>query len=181
MNKTFVLLAGMLFYSPTVIGETSKIPYYMYNAASEFNLDVALLYAICTVESNCKPRAINHDDGTRKQKSEGIKDKSYGMFQIKLTTAQRLGFKATEVVMVEKLYKGKVKLVPKVINYTADLLKPTVNTWYAAKLLRHLYDRYGNTEKVISAYNAGRYTKANTKYVNKVLRHYARYKLDKRF
>jgi soluble lytic murein transglycosylase-like protein len=59
-------------------------------------------------------------------------------------------------------------------------MRPDINTWYAAKLLRELYDKYDTTPEVISAYNAGRPIGANKAYVTKVLRAYAVYKLDKK-
>lgn len=143
-----------------VEGDTSVAPYYMYNAANNFQIDLSLLYAVCSIESHCRSEAINKDDATSSRKARGIVEHSFGMFQIKLATARSLGF------------TGGRK----------DLMKPEVNVWYAAKLLRHLYNHYGqNTVKVISAYNAGRYTVYNKKYVNKVLQKYARYKIDKRF
>ena len=160
MNKKILLIASLLlFITQPVISDTATIPYYLYNASTKFKVDVALLYALCKVESNCKTAAINHDDGTTVQKSLNIKSKSFGLFQIKLATARSLGLKGS----------GK------------DLLKPEVNTYYAAKLLRHLYNRYGDTYKVISAYNAGKYTKSNISYIHKVMKNYVRFKIDQRF
>lgn len=155
LSSVGILLTGNL----TAAGSKAQIPYYMYNASNVFRVDLALLFALCKVESNCKDDAINHDDGTQRQKQAGIINKSYGLFQIKLGTARQLGFKA------------KVK----------DLLKPDVNAWYAAKLLRELYDSYGSTSNVISAYNAGKPVRSNRDYVNRVLSYYADYKIDKRY
>jgi len=149
----FLILLALLL--PTEASSTSQHNF-MHHVAKEFNIDVALLYAICNVESRCKPAALNHDDGTADQKAMGVKSKSYGMFQIKVATARGLGFNSKP----------------------QELLKPEVNAWYAAKLLRHLYDRYGETDKVISAYNAGKYVKSNKPYVNQVLTNYAKYKID---
>lgn len=96
------------------------------------------LKAICWVESRHNPNIIHKDDGG---------SDSYGICQIKLATARFMGF------------KGKAK----------DLLDPKVNLHYAAKYLKYQKDRYGdNVRKAISAYNAGRYIKANKKYVDKV-------------
>lgn len=138
---------------------TDTIPFYMYSAATTFHVDVALLYAICAQESKCKATALNKNDGNLAQKAAGKVVHSLGMYQIQLGTARALGF------------KGKYK----------DLMKPEVNTYYAAKLLAHLYDKYHDTVKVISAYNAGHYTKHNVNYVHQVVKNYIRYKIDKRF
>jgi len=155
-----ILLLSILLTPSAVESKTPNVPYYMYTAANAFQIDIALLYAICSVESKCKPGSINKDDATKYKKSLGVVEHSLGMFQIKLATAKSLGFKGSK----------------------KELMKSETNTWYAAKLIDHLYTRYNHdTIKVISAYNAGRYTKCNKKYVNLVLEHYARYKLDKRF
>lgn len=139
--------------------EGPGIPHYIRAAAAHFQLDAALMYAICKVESQCKPSAINKNDGTAEQKKFNVKSPSHGLFQLKLATARGVGF------------KGK----------SYDLLVPGVNAYYAAKLLHILYSKYGpNTPKVLSAYNAGHYTKANKDYVSKVLNFYSRIKIDKR-
>lgn len=162
MNKTIALIltvvALFLSTSKPADSDTSTIPYYIYEAAEKYNIDMHLMYAICKVESNCKSKAFNKNDGNSAQKSRGLKSPSYGLFQIKTLTAKGLG------------YKGTAK----------ELLKPEINALYAAKLLNHLYKRYNNTTMVISAYNAGKYTKMNRSYVNKVLMQYALIKLNKR-
>lgn len=182
-NLILLIISFFVFTSNmrSVESDTSTIPYFMYNAASKFDLDISLMYAICRVESNCKAAAINHDDATPDRKARGIKEKSMGLFQIKPATAKSLGFILTETVTIEKIKNGKLRKTRKQISHVKDLLSPEVNAWYAAKLLRHLYDRYHDTVKVISAYNAGKYTTSNKEYVNKVLRQYARYKIDKRY
>lgn len=155
MKRLIILL--MLVYPTAVSGEQVKnVAYYIYNAATEFNLDPSLMYAICHVESHCKPSAINHNDGTSKQKELGIISKSHGMFQIKLSTAKGLGFKGN----------------------AQQLQSPSVNVWYAAKYLNHLYKRYNDTLKVISAYNAGTYTTKNKTYVSRVLETYIKHNID---
>ncbi len=149
-----------MLISPKLSAEPrASVPYYIYNAATAFQLDSVLMYSICQVESNCQPKAFNPHDSNAQQRSRGIVDKSYGLFQIKLSTAKSLGFD----------------------KHAKELLKPEVNAWYAAKLLRSLYSRYGETPKVLSAYNAGRPSKCNRGYVSKVLKYYARYKIDQRF
>lgn len=161
MSKKIILIIctlSLLIGSNTV-SSTSTIPDFMLKASKQYGIDLALMYAICTVESNCKHKTYNHNDGTSKQKALGIKVPSVGLFQIKLGTARGLGFKGTY----------------------AQLMQPEVNAMYAAKLLRNLYNRYHSTDKVISAYNAGKYTTQNQRYVNLVLMKYAYYKIDRRF
>lgn len=157
MKNLIILLSFLVPLS--VSGESPKnFSFYLYNAAAEFGIDPALMYAICQVESQCKPSAINHNDGTKKQKEQGIVSKSHGMFQLKLSTAKGLGFKGT----------------------AKQLQIPATNIWYAAKYLNHLYRRYNNTLHVISAYNAGSYTTKNKTYVNKVLEKYIQRNIDGR-
>lgn len=162
MGKIIVFIISLLalIASPRLVeGDTATIPFYIHNAATKYGIDTQLMYAICKVESNCKSKAMNNNDGTSAQRSKGIKSKSYGMFQIKSLIAKNLGYK----------------------DHPSKLLNPEINALYAAKLLKHLYKRYNNTAMVISAYNAGRYTKSNSSYVNKVLLNYAKIKIDKKF
>ncbi len=141
------------------ISQAGEVPYFMYNAANAHKVDLALLYAICTLESKCRPEALNKDDATASKKKLGIKRRSYGMFQMQLATARSLGF------------KGK----------PSELMNPETNTWYAAKYLNTLYSRYKNdTIKVISAYNAGKYVTSNHNYVEHILVNFIRFKLDMR-
>lgn len=179
-NAIMTISLSVLLISTGISASASdkpSVPYYMYNAAQTFKIDIALMYAICKVESNCKAEAINKDDGNAAQKSRGLKDKSYGLFQIKAATAKALGFKTREIVTKVIVKKHKTVTVRVVIDHTSDLFKPEVNAWYAAKLLRHLFDKYKDTKKVISAYNAGKYIQSNHKYVTKVLNNYANYKM----
>lgn len=156
--RSIIIAALFNLCTPALVTAESTRPYFIDVYARRFKVDPDLLISICSVESLCRTKAINHNDGTREQKRKGIKSRSYGMFQIKMATAKALGFN------------------PK----RESLLNPKSNTYYAAKLLRSLYNRYGNTIKVVSAYNAGSYTKKNAKYVDRVLRQYAILKIDKR-
>lgn len=156
--RTYILVLIISLVSATASAKGSETPWFMEYAAKTFNVDIDLLTAICTVESGCKANRINHDDGTLKQKSAGIKSKSYGMFQIKLSTAKWLGF------------SGPV----------SALVKPDVNAYYAAKFIAKLYSSYKLTSKVISAYNAGHPTSANKGYVNKVLSQYVFLNIDRK-
>lgn len=93
-------------------------------AAAQFNLPPGLLEAVCFVESKHIVTAIHHDDGN---------SPSYGLCQVKLETAQWLGFNGT----------------------ADDLMKPHVNAYYAAKYLARNLRRYGTFEKAVIAYNRG--------------------------
>lgn len=183
LSRTFVAVGMLLLLFKPIPAETdtSTIPFYMYNASSAFNLDVALLYAFCDIESKCRSKAINHNDGNSESKAAGIKVKSYGMFQLQRATAIALGFKDKEIIEVKIKRHGKVITIKKTIYHTEDLLKPEINSWYAAKFLRQLYDKFKVTTAVVSAYNAGRPITGNKKYVDKVLRSYVKFKIDKRY
>jgi len=107
-----------------------------------------LLMSVCSVESDLRASVINtHDMGTP----------SFGVCQIKLDTANMLGFTGT----------------------TEHLMKPEVNIFYAAKYLRrHLDNTRGDICKAVSAYNFGR-TKyqpdgrlLNPTYVRKFIKRY---------
>jgi len=71
----------------------------------------------------------------------------YGLMQILCSTARQMGFKGA----------------------CPELLNPYVNIYYGTKYLRWQFERYGDWEKAISAYNAGSFTLRNRKYVEKVL------------
>lgn len=160
MTKATISLVLLLTLgSSTSQSADFVIPEYMEKAAHTFDIELSLLYAICVRESKCNPKAINHDDATSLRKAMGKKEKSYGMFQIKVGTARGLGF------------TGKPK----------ELLNPETNAWYAAKLLNHLYNRYAEISKVISAYNAGKYTSRNRSYVKAVINKYKQFKSSGRF
>lgn len=186
MTKQIITTAVVLIALTTAAngeGNSSfnKIPFYIYNAASRFDIDATLLYSICRVESQCTPRAINHDDGTEGQKAAGMVFKSYGMFQMKRATAESLGFVSHRIHFVAKIRHGRRVMIKVEEDCIQELLRPEISSYYAAKLVRRLYDRYGATVKVISAYNAGHAITGNKEYVNKVLKNFAKYKLDKRF
>lgn len=164
------VLALILMVSMILVpreGSSSSVPQYMINASKEFDIDIALMYAICAQESKCNPKAINRNDGNESQKASGKVIHSLGLFQIQLPTARHLGYKGTY----------------------AKLRTPETNAYYAAKLLRSLYDKYTDTVKVIAAYNAGegavdRWLKTKNKklknvaYIHLILKNYVKFKLD---
>src|ERR1700677_2180751 len=90
-----------------------------------FGLPPDLLSSVCFVETRHHAEAIHRDDG---------QGNSIGICQIKLKSAQTVGYKGSE----------------------EDLLKPEVNIYYAAAILKHQIDRYnGDVKKGVIAYNIG--------------------------
>lgn len=123
-----------------------------FNVTAQLELPPGLLSATCWVESNHKVNAVNVDDGG---------SSSYGACQIKLETAQMLG------------YTGAVK----------KLKDPAVNVYWAGRYLKYQLDRYdGDPRKAVAAYNAGTHRVnakgqiKNRKYVEKVFKAWANYK-----
>jgi soluble lytic murein transglycosylase-like protein len=175
-----LLIIGIVSKTNAVEHTPSRIPFYILNAANAYKVDVNLMYAICLTESKCNARAVNKDDGTPEEKAAGIKVKSYGLFQIKAETARTLGFVDKETITITKKRGKHTVKIQKVIDHSNDLFKADVNAIYAAKLIHKLYQKYGTTERVISAYNAGHPIKSNGDYVLKVLKNYVKLTIDKR-
>jgi soluble lytic murein transglycosylase-like protein len=122
-------------------------------AAKAAKVSGTLLLAICTHESGLKNVYVPHDGGSP----------TYGICQVKLPTAQMMGF------------KGEAK----------DLMIPEINAKWAAIYLKYQIDRYDkNLCKATAAYNAGKFNKSkndpqiprNLKYVRKI-----QSKIDKNF
>ena len=90
----------------------------------QFNLPAGLIDSVCYVETKHDTTVINHNDGATD---------SLGICQVKLETAQWLGFTGT--------YE--------------QLMEPKVNIYYAAKYLARNVKRYGSYEKAVIAYNKG--------------------------
>ncbi len=72
---------------------------------------------------------------------------SYGLCGLTLIAAQHMGYSGTE----------------------EDLIEPDINIHYATAYLRYQYERYGNLDKALTAYNAGHWT-GNLTYANQVWR-----------
>lgn len=99
-------------------------------AAKVAKVSPELLLAICMHESGLKNVEVPHDGGSP----------TYGICQVKLGTAQMIGYKGT----------GK------------GLMNPTENAKWAAEYLKWQMERYnGNYCKAVSAYNAGTYNESD--------------------
>jgi soluble lytic murein transglycosylase-like protein len=116
-------------------------------AAQMVKVPPALLLAICVHESGLKNVIAPYDGNSP----------TYGVCQVKLESAQDLGFSGDE----------------------KDLMKPSVNAHWAAMILKKQIVRYnGDLCKATAAYNAGSYNESkvmpgypkNLKYVRSVQR-----------
>lgn len=142
-----LVLICILLYSQSTPSATAVLPTYIRQNALAEELDPYMLYSLCLVESHGNPFSRVIMDGS---------SPSYGLCQLKLSTARLEGYKGTP--------KG--------------LYDPEVNSLYAAKYLHRQLKRYGNITQALSAYNAGHYTTANNHYVHIVFNRY--YNLNKR-
>ena len=108
--------------------------------SAAYGLPHGLLGSLCFVESAWRPNKVHYDDG---------RGSSLGTCQVKLSTAQWMGFKVTE----------------------KDLMKPAVNIQAAAAYLSYQLRRYhGNIAKAVTAYNQGTtHGDGNSVYYRKVL------------
>jgi soluble lytic murein transglycosylase-like protein len=108
--------------------------------STQLNLPPGLLEAVCYVESEHNPAVIAYSDGL---------SNSFGLCQIKYTTARWMGFNGTE----------------------EDLLEPYVNAFFAGKYLAYQLKKYNNIVKALIAYNRGNAKNLNrTEYSDKVLK-----------
>lgn len=114
-------------------------------ASQQNNLPSGLLQSVCEIESGLNIKAIHHHDG---------KGDSLGICQIKLATAQMLGFKGT----------------------AKELMKPETNIAYAGLYLSRQLKRYnGDVDKALVAYNQGSTNGlTSSKYSIRVLKQYQR-------
>ena len=112
----------------------------------QFGLPAGLLSSLCYVESKHNTEAVHYFDGDAN---------SYGVCQIKLATAQYLGFEGDE----------------------EELMQPRVNIYYAAAYLSRQRVRYkGSIEKAIIAYNIGHAgSLTRTSYSDRVIKQWREY------
>ncbi|RLI01959.1 hypothetical protein DRO31_05275 [Candidatus Bathyarchaeota archaeon] len=134
--------------------------------ADYYKVPRSLVKAVIKKESNFNPWAIRVERGFLKRYYRGILNLvkstvsksdnrwlrypdifscSYGLMQLMLPVAIELGFN---------------------FEYPTELLNPSTNIRYGCKKLYLLYERYGNWEDAISAYNQGNNRKLNGKYRN---------------
>jgi soluble lytic murein transglycosylase-like protein len=109
--------------SPTLFPNTKEVymlVIYLYMISVIYGVDPMLSYSVVKTESNWDSQVI------------GDHGRSYGLFQIKCSTAREMGF------------KGKCP----------DLIIPYVNIIYGVSYLDKQIKKYG--EHGVSAYNAGR-------------------------
>jgi len=129
------------------IQQGTEVTRALQSAASVYDIPFPLLKAICFVESSLESKAYNKYDGN---------SPSYGLCQIKGSTARSLGFKGPYV----------------------KLFNSYINAGYAAKYLRYQLDRYNqDVLRAVSAYNRGSAPLPirNRKYVKKVMQYYLRF------
>lgn len=114
-------------------------------ASQTFNLPIGLLSAVCFVESRHNVKAFVPNDGG---------SPSNGICQLKLSTAQQLGYKGTQKA----------------------LRSPAINIYWSAAYLHYHLVRYDNDViNAVASYNAGtcrldkRGQPRNLEYVRKVL------------
>jgi soluble lytic murein transglycosylase-like protein len=93
-------------------------------ATQTYALPEGLLESLCYVETRHQITAIRQDDGGTP---------SLGVCQVKLSTARELGYKGSEI----------------------GLLDPSTNIHYAAKYLKKQIKRYGSVERGVVSYNRG--------------------------
>ncbi len=93
--------------------------------AGNYRLDPALLAAVIWQESRFRPAAVS---------SAG----AVGLMQLLPSTARGIAQRTGGSAFVE-----------------SDLYQPELNIRYGAWYLRHLLDKYGDTQLALAAYNAG--------------------------
>ncbi len=99
-------------------------------------IEAAIIAAIISAESG--------GDATRTRWEANVEDYSYGLMQIRWTTAKWLGYGGSR----------------------DGLLKPSDNISYGVKYLKYQYDRYGDLVDAIAAYNSGTVRRSGSGYAN---------------
>lgn len=119
-----------------------------------------LLKSMVSVESGNNPYAVNSS-----KKSHHFQSKSQAANFI--NTAVNKGRQNLSVGCLQLHYKTHRKH----FNSIEDMIEPTTNISYAAKLLKNLYDKYGSWEKAIKVYHSGQ-DHHNNIYYKKVMKKY---------
>lgn len=152
--KRVLYTSLVLFTLPTFAARSSEqvlrraqVVSIITEAATSVGVPVELMLAVAWVESSYRTNLPTVRDGSTP---------SYGIFQIKLETAQ----------WVDRVYKHRHVA-------TAALLKGNVhaNAYYACKYMRLLIRRYnGDVRMAVDAYNKGHVVSTKSHYVAKVNR-----------
>ena len=139
--------------------------------SEKYDIPAELVSAIIKVESSGDTNAIRYEDHYKwfykPESYKGHKDTeriaqktSWGLMQVMGAVARELGFKG---------------------RFLSELLIPELGIEYGCKQLKRQYNRYGNWQDAISAYNQGNNKKldngdyANQIYVDKVNKHWSKY------
>ena len=133
MRLSTLIAVGLFTVSCQTVGHTTELPLHeMIRAAAvshDINPEIAL--GLIDVESTFKPTVS--------------KDGNYGLMQIRLATAQSMGF------------KGSLK----------DLMLPQNNLEYGMRYLHYCYDKYEDVTLMLGCYNGSTSTK--NRYPRRVL------------
>lgn len=146
-----ILITSLALVSINCIGQTrdqvlrcAQVVTTIEQAATRVGVPVELMLAVAWVESSCRVSLPPRLDGTTP---------SYGLFQIKLETAQ----------WVDTVYKHKKSVTAAKLNNTY------MNAFYASKFMKLLLKRYkGNQAMAIDAYNKGVAVSTQSTYVKRV-------------
>lgn len=133
----FVIIAGIAVFFVTDFFENTRknleelnypreFSEYVEKAASDYDLDPALIYAVIRTESGFDPDAESHAGAC-------------GVMQVMPSSFEWLQEKRGE----EGMYT------------TEDLYNPAVCIDYGSYLLKYFYDYYGTERSAVAAYNAG--------------------------
>lgn len=141
-----ILLLVAIFTCNMGYGKISQeyIQQSLYAAATKVGVPIEILSAVCWVESSHTPEAHNMKDG-------GPDDAAIGMCQVRYTTALWLGLSKNKGCQHNFKTLNRAQLN----YYTCPLFGPYTSAYYAAKYLKYQYNRYGDWESAIAAYNTG--------------------------
>ena len=139
--------------------------------SKKYGIPSQLVKAICKVESDFNTFAIRYEDHYKwlykaesyrghTETEKKAQKTSWGMMQVMGSVARELGFDG---------------------RFLSELCQPDIGLEYGCKQLKRQYNRYGNWQDAISAYNQGNNRKldngdyANQIYVDKVNKHWSKY------
>jgi len=126
----------------------------------EYGIPTGLLRSIAFIESHATPYAVN-----AKRKAHYFTSKQKAVDFVSTSVAK--GHHNLSIGCFQLHYGSHRKR----FNSIDDMLTPTSNIEYAAKLLKRLYDQYGSWEMAVKKYHAGK-AKHNEVYYKKVMNRY---------